>query len=192
MNENYDYELTNYLHWNYSIFHAFAITTFAYASHTNIFPIMKELARPSERRIKKVFNRTVIAEICMFLCTSLCGYLSLQEQTPDLITLRPPLSVDDSDILMNIARAIITINYCVFAIPIRLNPLRAQIFAIIKKDPETSHKVYHYGITGLVLLGAAIMAILFSDINAFFSIFGGTLSVLVTIYYPGIIDIASI
>ena len=109
------------------------------------------------------------------------GYLSLLNETPNIILDRIPLP-GSSDIAISIARIAIVLNLSV-SVPININPGRTHLFILLKTDGKS--KVVHYFATFLFLFGSMFVSLVFPDILAAFSFLGGACSVVIGITFPG-------
>ena len=58
---------------NNPIFNSFSSLFFAFSYHDYIFPILDRLHSPNKRRIRKIINRTVTADIIIYLIMGLIG-----------------------------------------------------------------------------------------------------------------------
>lgn len=75
---------------SFNLAQALAITSFAYLCHMNVFPIYKELANRSVRRMRSVERRAVVMSGAVFLGYGLFGYLTfLQSTQPNILTNYP-------------------------------------------------------------------------------------------------------
>jgi len=168
-----------------AIVSSFAITTFAYTCHTNIFPIRVELVRPLELRMRKIFNRAVGLEWIMYMCMGIFGYLSMMDNPQELITERKaPSEFGSLDLAMLIGTMAMTLNL-VIALPVNINPCRIQILNVMKIDPYGEfNKTRHIAITGICLFSSAALALVYPQVAAAFGILGGTCSTLLGITFP--------
>lgn len=112
------------------------------------------------------------------------GYFSLLTDTPGLVIQRDALA-GSSDIAMIIAKISI-ILFLFVAVPININPGRAQVINVIKgKDFTDYDKKLHYIITLVFLFGSCVVGIVFPKINAVFSFLGGACGTLFGVTFPG-------
>lgn len=57
----------------------FSSLVFSYVAHQLVFPLVKNLRRPTERRISKIFTRVHATEIGVYFIVGMAGYLLLSE-----------------------------------------------------------------------------------------------------------------
>jgi len=77
---------------------------YAYSCHISAFPIYKTLNGKSEKRIQKIFRRSIIIDAIFYVIVGVSGYLSMPLNTPDLIFQRK--RIFDNDIIMTIGRCL--------------------------------------------------------------------------------------
>jgi len=168
---------------NLSLVSSFAMTTFAYTCHTNIFPIRVELSRPLEMRMRTIFNRAVGLELLMYLSMGIVGYLSMMDNPQQLVTDRlPPASFPKSDPFLLVGRIAMTLNL-IIALPVNINPCRTQILILMKKDKEFD-QVRHWTITAILVFGSGALAFVYPQVASAFGILGGTCSTMLGITFP--------
>ena len=98
--------------------------------HFAVFLVKKGIYNPTPKRLNKVFKRSIIIELSLYLTIGICGYYSTGEKTPYVFILRPALP-DTDDTAITIARIAFTFNLQV-AIATVGNPLRKQIWSAFK------------------------------------------------------------
>jgi amino acid permease len=64
------------------MFVGYSICIFSFTAHTSIFMVKTELTNDIERRIKKIFRRSIMWELILYLTTSYAGYFSFLSDTP--------------------------------------------------------------------------------------------------------------
>jgi len=161
---------------------AFSLSIFAFECHTIIFPVRKELIRPNERRMDKLIFRAIGTEFIMYALIGVLGYLSTLQNTPDLVVFRQPPN-GQSDIPMTIARIIFTASLA-FALPMRINPCRLQIYLLANVQDTTIKRCF---ITAGILLISGAIAVVFPNAYAGLTILGGTVGCLIALTLPGLI-----
>lgn len=88
---------------NLYFFKGSATIFYSFTCHIAAFPILKGLKDNVNRRIQKVFSRSLILDAIIYLLIGICGYLTSPVDTPDLIIERKKLE-GSSDNLMLIGR----------------------------------------------------------------------------------------
>jgi len=171
--------------FNVSALTCFAVTTLAYACHTLVFPVRKELARADTTRMRKIIGRAVTGEFFLYVSIAALGYVSSLGNTPNLVVFRSPPDGEE-DTLMTISRLVLTICL-ILGMALRINPCRLQVFLFTKWEQTIRN---HCLITGVIMLITAGLAVAFPNVYTFFSIVGGTVGCLITLTIPGIVYIA--
>lgn len=159
----------------------FAISVFAYQSHTSFFPMRNELGRPRPYRINKIINRSVSLEWGIYELLMISGYLSSPGIVTDLIIERKTLN-GGIDYPMLVAKAGLMFTLA-FAIPINLHPTRENFFLFLGYKDEPSNTARIIATTAFIYI-SAIVAILLPDIYSAIAIFGGYCGTLVMITFP--------
>lgn len=83
------FELFEPFNWNFLF--SFSTLLFAYASHNGIFSVIKDLRKPTKRRMMKVLNRALILEFILFGIIAFAGFFCILEDTPGIFINRKPL-----------------------------------------------------------------------------------------------------
>jgi len=161
-----------------------AVCAFAYTCHVNVFPVIAELQRPMEKRTNKIFNRCISVETVMYLSCGLAGYLSMLDDTPSIFVNRDAV-VGPHDIFMTIGKLAMAFNLFL-VIPVNLNPCRLQLMILLKLEKKQNNTV-HYGLTALLLIGAALLAMVFPNIYSAFGILGGFFATMLSYTFPAMI-----
>lgn len=168
--------------WDLNLFTGYSTAIFSYTYTTVALPIKAELINPAEYRIMKIFSRSVLMEMFIYLAIGVMGYLSMLKKTPDIILDRVPLN-GSSDIYTLIARVTLIINLSI-SIPININPGRSHFMTLLNNKNTNSSRLPHYLITFFFLYGSAALSVVFPDILAAFSFLGGFCSVAIGIALP--------
>jgi len=123
--------------------------------------------------------------MAIYLSIAIEGYLSFLDATPPLIILRKPLA-GKNDYLMLVGKFAMTFNL-ITCLPLSIHPTRREIFSRIFNIKERPKKIHHFLLTLFLLVLNCIFAYYFPDIISAFSIIGGTCSVGIVIFFPGLI-----
>jgi amino acid permease len=110
-----------------------ATVFYAYSCHFGAFPVYQSLKNHTQRRIEKVFARSIILDASAYLIIGIAGYLSNPINTPDLIIERYELF--PSDIVMTLGR-IAFIFTLIVKIPAKYNSFRISVLDLLGKDPK--------------------------------------------------------
>lgn len=160
-----------------------AICTYAYTCHANVFPVRAELQRAQDSRMKKIANRVVTTLTIIYSTMAVTGYLSVPNSTPQIFINRDAGTIFNNDILITIARAGMSLNLF-FAVPLNMNPLRLQLLILFKKDPKALSDSSRIIFTFFVLMACAGCAMLLPDIVVALSILGGFCSTSLCSTFP--------
>jgi len=134
--DNGDYwEEFNWFTFSWSLFTGFASTIFAFACHTSIFMARSELAKPIEKRLKKLFFLTNLINGTFYAFASVFGYISFLDNTEALVIEREKLP-GSSDYMMLIGKVVILLDMTGSYLMSQA-PCRAQIFSFMGIERET-------------------------------------------------------
>lgn len=147
--------------WGNGVFTAMSICKAAYLCPTNIAPISDKLRNPIRRRFKRI-NYTIIGiEQGLYTFLALVGYLSAIRSTPEIVTDRPGLQIDQYDVLMTIGRVIMCISL-IIDIPTFLPHCSASVEMLLHW--ESTH-VLHLPVTVVVMLIPVLLTIYNLDVG---------------------------
>jgi amino acid permease len=171
-----------YFKWNLNFFTSFAVAAFSYTCHSNLFPVRAELARPTLPRLQKVVGRAVGANVFLYITMAICGYLSLTENTPQLIISRPKLAGASSDWVNTFAQLAMTITL-VISVIINLSPTRQELLTLAGKSRNVDTKI-HVLLTAILVFSTAFFAYALPNVIAALGLIGGIGSVSFSITFP--------
>lgn len=158
-----------------SIVSTFGILLFANNSIPNFFSVVKMIDNPTTERKNRVFFRTFLALMVIFLCFGTAAYLSLGvKYTPDLdlFIYRKPVDEDSSDILMFIGRTLLTLSLAVGA-GLNCYPLKITICEVFGIEPNNKSNLI---ISILITIGLAVVVSFCDNITNYVN-FTGSLCV---------------
>ena len=113
---------------------------YSFTCHIAAFPILKGLKNNVNRRIQKVFIRSLLLDMVIYFIIGVCGYMTNPINTPDLIIERPKID-GKSDYLMTIGR-IFFLCTLLMKIPAIYNLFRITLLSIKNIQPrEISNKL---------------------------------------------------
>jgi amino acid permease len=124
---------------NLYFFRGTATIFFAYTCHVGAFPVYKTLKNNVTRRINKVFMRSIILDVVIYLTVGVCGYLTEPLGTHDLIIYRDNNKVISNDLAMDLARLGMAFNLILSA-PANYNAFRLSIMETIWGTNEVDSK----------------------------------------------------
>jgi amino acid permease len=122
---------------NLNFFRGSATVFFAYTCHVGAFPVYKTLKNNQQRRINKVFQRSILLDFVVYVIVGICGYLTQPINTPDLIINRD--NILTNDFAMILARLVMAINL-VLSTPANFNAFRLSILGIVWDTDEVTNK----------------------------------------------------
>ena len=122
-----------------------------------------------------------MVEFALYLLLALSGYFTIY-QLPQ-VTIESLIIQQSKSIPMIIAR-IALILFLFIAIPININPGRAQVVNLIKGNNAPFDKKAHILVTIIFLFGPCVIGIFFPKIDSVFSFLGGACSTLFGITFP--------
>ena len=118
-------------------FRGAATVFFAYTCHVGAFPVHKTLKDNVTRRINKVFQRSILLDVVIYIFVGIAGYLTQPIDTPGLIINRDKLFAND--IFMVIARFLIAVNL-ILSTPANYNAFRLSILELVWGTGEVDNK----------------------------------------------------
>ena len=127
-------------------------------------------------------RRVVGINSFLYFLMAVCGYLSLTDQTPQLIVQRPKLPGVKFDWTMILALCAISFTLFISSI-INLVPTRLQILIITKKNENTDNKIHVMLTAGLVFC-SGLIAYAIPNIISALGLIGGIGSVSLSITFP--------
>lgn len=133
------FDITTGFDKNLYFFRGTASIFFAYTCHAGAFPVYKSLKNNITRRVNKVFMRSILLDIVLYVIVGLCGYLTEPINTHDLIIYRNKLL--NNDIAMDLARLGIAFNL-ILSSPANYNGFRLSIMETIWGTTEITDKRY--------------------------------------------------
>jgi len=184
---------------------------YSFNCHVAAFPILKNLKDGVNRRIQKVFRRSLILDAAIYFLIGICGYLSCPIDTPDLIIERKKLG--ESDYLMTVGRFFFLCTL-LMKLPASYISFRITLLSLLDyKEDEVTNKMYkkicnsnglkiylinlkllfstflnkfrNYMITLPTLYISCLISILYQSISDYISLLGSFNSVIIGFILPG-------
>jgi sodium-coupled neutral amino acid transporter 11 len=108
-----------------------ATVFFSYTCHIGAFPVYRTLKDNTQRRIYKVFRRSILLDAVIYIAVGVCGFLTVPVGTPELIIYRE--NKFSNDIPMMIGRLLMAVNL-ILSSPANFNGFRLSIMNLIGWD----------------------------------------------------------
>ena len=170
---------------NISFFSCIATVFFIYSCHAGAFPVYKTLRNNTTRRIKKVFRRSIILDVCIYFSVAFASYITDPENPPDLILFRESLSGFKNDYFIMLAKIGIIFNLF-FSTPPNYAALRISIFELVWGNTNITN-LKNVFVTVFLLGIIGTIAIVYPEILPYISLLGGFCSVIYCYLIPGLI-----
>ena len=152
-------------------FGGLATVFYIYSCHAGAFPVYKTLRNNTTRRIKKVFWRSIILDICVYFTIAAASFITSPIEPPELILYRPNLSGFSPDYFILIAKIGIIFN----------------LFFSTPANYAGFTNCRNYFVTLIVLAVIVVIGALYDKILEYIELFGGFCSVIYCILIPGLI-----
>ena len=170
-------------------FGGLATVFYIYSCHAGAFPVYKTLNNNTTRRIKKVFKRSILLDICVYFSIAAASFITSPEDPPELILYRPNLSGFSPDYFILVAKIGIIFNLF-FSTPANYAGFRLSFFELIWGNTNITN-MKNIFVTAGVLLVVVLIGALYDKILEYIELFGGFCSVIYCILIPGLIYVKS-
>jgi amino acid permease len=158
---------------------------YLYSCHAGAFPVYKSLRNNTTRRIKKVFQRSILLDVCIYFFIAAASFLTCPFKEIEIILYRENLSGFKKDILILIAKIGMIFNLF-FSTPANYAALRLSIFEIIWGNTNLT-KLKNIIVTVILLSVITLIGALYDQILQYIELLGGFCSVVFCILIPGLI-----
>ena len=160
---------------------------YIYSCHAGAFPVYKTLRNNTTRRIKKVFRRSIILDICVYFTIAAASFITSPINPPELILYRPNLSGFSPDYFILIAKIGIICNLF-FSTPANYAGFRLSFFELIWGNANLTN-MKNFFVTLIILFVVVLIGALYDKILEYIELLGGFCSVIYCILIPGLIYI---
>lgn len=164
----------------FSFFTGTANLFFAYSCHTAAFPVFKTLKNNNERRINKVFFRSIILDCLTYILVIVTGFLTTPTQPESLVIFRK--SIFSNDIFMTIALIAMALDRF-FTLPINYTSFRISFFELFFRTNTFTLK-QNIILTVIAFLISTLIGALYSNILGYISLLGGFCSTVISFLMP--------
>ena len=137
------------------------------------------------KRIKKVFRRSIILDVTIYVSIAAASFLTSPFEPPELILYRPNLSGFNPDYLILIAKVGIICNLF-FSTPANYAGFRLSFFELVWGNTNLTN-TKNFFVTLGVLLVVVLIGALYDKILEYIELFGGFCSVIYCILIPALI-----
>ena len=166
-------------------FGGIATVFFLYSCHAGAFPVYKTLRNNTTRRIKKVFKRSILLDISVYVLIATSSFITSPLDSPDLILYRPNLKSFDPDYFIFVAKIGIIFNLF-FSTPANYAGLRLSFFELVWGNTNITNKK-NIIVTACILILVILIGALYDKILDYIELLGGFCSVIYCILIPGLI-----
>ena len=167
------------------IFGGISTVFYLYSCHAGAFPVYKALRNNTTRRIKKVFRRSIMLDICIYFTVAAASFITSPFKPPELILYRKNLSGFDPDYFILIAKFGIIFNLF-FSTPANYAGLRLSVFELVWGNTNIT-KTKNLVVTISILSVVTLIGALYDKILAYIELLGGFCSTVYCILIPGLI-----
>ncbi|XP_048877806.1 sodium-coupled neutral amino acid transporter 3-like [Brienomyrus brachyistius] len=162
--------------------YAIPIVAFAFVCHPEVLPIYTELRKPTQKRMQRVANISVLAMFVMYLLTAVFGYLTFYDNVQS--ELLHTYKGDIADNLIVCVRLAVLMAVTL-TVPVVIFPIRRALLQLFFNDKPFSW-VRHIAITIVLLVFVNILVILVPNIKDIFGVIGATSAPTLIFILPGI------
>ena len=166
-------------------FGGIATVFYLYSCHAGAFPVYKTLKNNTTKRINKVFWRSILLDIIVYILIATASFLTSPIDSPDLILYRPNLKGFDPDYFILLAKIGLIFN-TFFSTPANYEVFRLSFFELVWGNTEITNKK-NILVTGGLLITVTAIGALYDTILEYFELIGGFCTVIYCILIPGLI-----
>ncbi|XP_048877809.1 sodium-coupled neutral amino acid transporter 5-like [Brienomyrus brachyistius] len=162
--------------------YAIPIMAFAFVCQPVVLPIYTELRKPTQKRMQRVANISVLAMFVMYLLTAAFGYLTFYDNVQS--ELLHTYKGDIADNLIVCVRLAVLMAVTL-TVPVVIFPIRRALLQIFFADKPFSW-VRHIVMPIVLLVFVNILVILVPNIKDIFGVIGATSAPTLIFILPGI------
>ena len=162
-----------------------ATVFYIYSCHAGAFPVYKTLRNNTTRRIKKVFRRSILLDIMVYVCVAAASFITSPINPPELILYRENLEGFSPDYFIIVAKVGIIFNLF-FSTPANYAGLRLSLFELIWGNSNITNGK-NFIVTTLILSIVVLTGALYDKILEYIELLGGFCSVIYCFLIPGLI-----
>uniref|UniRef100_A0A3Q1JVT3 Solute carrier family 38 member 3b n=1 Tax=Anabas testudineus TaxID=64144 RepID=A0A3Q1JVT3_ANATE len=170
-----------------SYFERFAYTipilAFAFVCHPEVLPIYTELRNPTQKKMQKVSNISILIMYCMYFLAALFGYLTFYDSVESEL-LHTYNRIDPYDTLILCVRVAV-LTAVTLTVPIVLFPVRRAIQHMLFSTKSFSW-LRHIAIALILLTFINMLVIFAPNILGIFGIIGATSAPCLIFIFPAV------
>lgn len=166
-----------------NFFTGVATLFFTFSCHPGAFPVFKTLKNNNEKRINKVFFRSILLDLCIYILIGICGFITAPLKPKELIIYRE--SIFDNDIFMTIAKIALALDLFL-SLPANFASFRSSFFLVFFKTDKIDN-FKNILVTSITFLVSTLIGALYKNILNYISLFGGFCSSMICYLMPGIL-----
>ena len=166
-------------------FGGIATVFYLYSCHAGAYPVYKTLENRTERKIKKIFFRSILLDIIAYILIATASFITAPIDSPDLILYRENLPGFDPDYFMLVAKIGLIFN-TFFSTPANYEVFRLSFFELIWGNSHITDKK-NIIVTAIVLISVTAIGAVYDRILEYFELIGGFCTVIYCILIPGLI-----
>lgn len=173
----------------YPFFGGLATVFYIYSCHAGAFPVYKTLQKHTEKRIKKVYRRSILLDIIIYFSVAAASFITAPENPPELILYRENLDGFNPDYFVIVAKVGIILNLF-FSTPANYAGLRISLFELIWGNSNITN-CKNIFVTLITLSIVTLIGALYDEILDYIELLGGFCSVIYCFLIPGLIYVKS-
>ena len=166
-------------------FGGLATVFYLYSCHAGAFPVYKTLRNNTTRRIKKVFFRSILLDILVYVFIATASFITSPFESPELILYRPNLKTIEPDYFILVAKIGVIFN-TFFSTPANYEVFRLSFCELVWGNSNIT-KIKNVVLTGIFLAIVSTIGAVYDDILEYFELIGGFCTVIYCILIPGLI-----
>ena len=166
-------------------FGGIATVFYLYSCHAGAFPVYKTLKNNTTRRIKKVFWRSILLDILIYVIIASASFITSPIESPEIILYRPDLKSFQPDYFILVAKIGIVFN-TFFSTPANYEVFRLSFFELVWGNTKITN-TKNILVTGFALFIVTSIGAFYDKILEYFELIGGFCTVVYCIVIPGLI-----
>lgn len=167
-------------------FSCFGGIVFAFGTPVGALPVFKDLTDNTRKRIRKVYNRSIISEFIIFFSFGLSGYLTAPIDTPIMIIDRTTIFAND--IILSIGKTAFLIAIMI-AFAVNFICCKISIINLTCNSPEEFTTKRNFIVTLISLVGITSLACLYAKVNDYLDFLGGLIAVTLSFLIPTLLHL---